>query len=433
MWRVYRIELRRSPLLAVLPVLLAVDMLVLFGRQRYWIGVWPEASAAAQVVTLFLGTVLAAVSAWQAGRGSRAGMPEAVLGAARPGWQVESMRLAATLTLGFAAYGSGCAVAAAVSFPDAGPGFLWPSYLLLGAATLVVFAAAGHLAGRFWPSPAFTPVLAGVGGFLLMLGVGDPWGWSALSGAPDQMLRPGRVAVRVAFALALAALAVLVPHPRRRSGGLPRPRSTVAGRLAVLAAAAASLATLAGVAVSSEIQVERPSTAVEPLCRKAGADAPRVCVWPEHRRYLPELTAMADRLSRIPQDWVRTPETFREFGLRRTRLGDAGFDITEGHVRTAAIAMAVEVSRQSFGDCRIPGGDERGWRASDRIDLWLEYRAMGVDPGEADDGLHMSGAEGAQGSARRIVRATEADQRAWTSRQRAVLARSLRGCGEQGE
>ncbi|GAA2996614.1 hypothetical protein Sfulv_39460 [Streptomyces fulvorobeus] len=119
----YRIELRRSPLLTALPVMIAVDLVVLFGRARYWIGVWPEASVAAQVVTLFLGPVLAGVSAWQAGRSSRAGMPEAVLAAARPGWRIESARLAATLTLGFLAYAIGCVTAAAISFGEAGPGF----------------------------------------------------------------------------------------------------------------------------------------------------------------------------------------------------------------------------------------------------------------------------------------------------------------------
>ncbi len=128
MLNAYRIELRRSPLLTAFPVVIALDLLVLFGRSRYWIGVWPEASVAVQVVTLFLGPVLSGVSAWQAGRSSRAGMPETVLAAARPFWRTEAARLAATLTLGFLAYLVGCLTAVAVSTGEAGPGFLWPSY-----------------------------------------------------------------------------------------------------------------------------------------------------------------------------------------------------------------------------------------------------------------------------------------------------------------
>lgn len=123
MLKAYRIELRRSPLLTAFPLMVAVDLLVLFGRSQYWIGVWPEASVAAQIVTLFLGPILAGVSAWQAGRSSRARVPEFLLSAARPGWRIEATRLAATLTLGFVAYGVGCLTAAAVSLHDAGPGF----------------------------------------------------------------------------------------------------------------------------------------------------------------------------------------------------------------------------------------------------------------------------------------------------------------------
>ncbi|MFF0450837.1 ABC transporter permease [Streptomyces sp. NPDC004609] len=423
----YRIELRRSPLLTAFPVMIAVDLLVLFGRSRYWIGVWPEASVAAQVVTLFLGPVLAGVSAWQAGRSSRAGMPESLLAAARPGWRIQAARLAATLTLGFLAYVVGCLTATAVSFGDAGPGFLWPSYLLLGASTLIIFASVGHLAGRWWPSAAFTPVVCALGCFISMLAL--PFKFNVLAGPPDQHLRPLPVAVRLLCALALAALAVTAP-PLRRSAERQMPRHGTPPHIrgAAIGSAAATLIALAAAPAAGELRVERPVPATAPLCERAERGAPRVCVWPEHRKYLPELTRMAQRLGRSAQPWLKSPDVFHEFGLRRTKWGDRGFDIAEGHVRTAAIAMADLVFTTSLGRCLPPREESRARRAMDNIRHWLEYRSTGQDPAVADEGLHMEGVSAAQREATRAARMPETGQRKWLAQERGHLLRDPSWC-----
>ncbi|MEU7054530.1 ABC transporter permease [Streptomyces sp. NPDC046197] len=419
--KVYRIELRRSPLLAALPVLILVDLAVLFGRSRYWIGVWPEASVATQVVTLFLGPVLAAVSAWQAGRASRAKLPEFLLAAARPSWQVEAARLAATLTMGFFSYVLGAVVAAVVTFPDAGAGFLWPSYFFLGVATLTLFAAAGHLAGRYWPSPAFTPVICALGGFVLLLSIGQGFGIFVIAGAPSETVRPLPVVLRLLLAALLAALAVLAPEPPYKTEKLKSRPLSVRHRGAFFGVASCCLVVLASFPIGGQIQTERKSAEGEILCDRATSTAPEVCVWREHRKYLRELTAMAARLRGVPQSWVRTPATFYEEGLRRTSHGDLGFDIPEGHVRGAAVAMAGQVSSLSFGDCLPPGDADRAWDAVNRIDLWLEYRAMGEDPQTADEGMHVTGVGDAQEAAAHAAQLPENDQRIWVSREREQL------------
>ncbi|MFD7575388.1 ABC transporter permease [Streptomyces sp. NPDC056534] len=420
MLNTYRIELRRSPLLIAFPVMLAVDLAVLFGRSQYWIGVWPEASVAAQIVTLFLGPVLAGVSAWQAGRSSRAGMAEAMLAAARPGWRVEAARLGATLTLGFLAYGIGCVTAAVVSMGDAGPGFLWPSYLLLGAATLIIFASVGHLAGRWWPSPGFTPVIAALGCFISMLAL--PFKFNVLAGPPDTYLRPLPVAVRLLLAVALAVLAVTAPSRTSKAARqMPRrkpPRST---RAVVLGSAVCSFAALAAAPAAGELRVERPASSVSPVCERADKSAPEVCVWPEHRKYLPELTRMAQRLAEPTQSWVKVPDEFYEVGLRRGQLGDRGFDIAEGHTRTAAIAMADQVFTTSLGRCRPPLKERRAWQAIDNIHMWLEYQAVGQDPAAADKGLHLTGVGTAQREAGEAARLSAVDQQKWIAQERGHL------------
>ncbi|MEU8619759.1 ABC transporter permease [Streptomyces sp. NPDC048623] len=417
MLKTYRIELRRSPLLTAFPVMIIVDLAVLFGRSQYWIGVWPEASVAAQIVTLFLGPVLAGVSAWQAGRSSRSGMPEFLLAAARPGWRIEAARLAATLTLGFLAYGIGCLTAAAVSLKDAGPGFLWPSYLLLGAATLTIFASVGHLAGRWWPSPGFTPVVCALGCFISMLGL--PFKFNVLAGPPDTHVSLPPLAVRLLLALALATLAVTAP-PRTSKADRQMPRWELPRHTSVVAVGSVlcCLLALAFAPFAGELRVERSASATEPLCDRADESAPRVCVWPEHRKYLPELTDMAQRLDRPTQPWVKAPSEFYEVGLRRGRLGDRGFDIAEGHVRTAAIAMADQVFTTSLGRCVPPLKERRAWQAIDNIHMWLEYQAMGQDPATADDGLHLTGVTAAQHDAAEAARMTPAGQQKWIAQER---------------
>ncbi len=427
MLNAYRVELRRSPLLTAFPVMIALDLLVLFGRSRYWIGVWPEASVAAQVVTLFLGPVLAGVSAWQAGRSSRAGMPETVLAAARPIWRIEAARLAATLTLGFLAYMIGCLTAAVVSFGEAGPGFLWPSYLLLGASTLIIFASVGHLAGRWWPSAAFTPVVCALGCFISMLAL--PFKFNVLAGPPDQHLRPFSVAMRLLFALALAVLAVTAPLRRRSAERqMPRQRTPLHMRGVAIGSAVVSLIALAEVSAAGELRVERPASATAPLCERADKGAPQVCVWPEHRKYLPQLTRMAQRLDQPAQPWLKSADTFYEFGLRRTERGDRGFDIVEGHVRTAAIAMADQVFTKSLGLCIPPLKESRAWQAMDNIHLWLEYRSTGQDPAVADEGLHMEGVSAAQREATKAVRMPAAEQQKWLAQERSHILRDPSWC-----
>jgi hypothetical protein len=179
---------------------------------------------------------------------------------------------------------------------------------------------------------------------------------------------------------------------------------------------------------AGSLRSDRPASAENVLCGQASSDAPRVCVWREHKKYLPMLTHMAKRLGEIPQEWIHVPPTFYEFGIRSTQLGDHGFDITEGHVRAAAIGMASQVSYESLGmsKCLPPHTSERGWQAVDRIDLWLEYRAMNERPEKADAGLNMPGVAAAKQSAARIIAASESEQRQWVDEERAQLRKA--GC-----
>ncbi|HEY0698625.1 MAG TPA: hypothetical protein VGD43_12545, partial [Micromonospora sp.] len=62
----FRLHLRNCPVRWALPVLVALDLAALFLRSRYWIGVWPETGAAAQVPAYLLAPLVAGAAAWAA-------------------------------------------------------------------------------------------------------------------------------------------------------------------------------------------------------------------------------------------------------------------------------------------------------------------------------------------------------------------------------
>lgn len=109
MTRALRVEIRRSPMRWVFPLLLALDLGMLFGRDTLWIGVWPQASVAAQNPAWFIAPVVAASAAWSAGRLSRARASEQLAVAPRPGWQREAVQLTATLVYGWTVLATGAA------------------------------------------------------------------------------------------------------------------------------------------------------------------------------------------------------------------------------------------------------------------------------------------------------------------------------------
>lgn len=47
--RPFWLHLRNCPVRWAVPPLIALDLAVLFLRNRYWLGVWPQAGAAAQL------------------------------------------------------------------------------------------------------------------------------------------------------------------------------------------------------------------------------------------------------------------------------------------------------------------------------------------------------------------------------------------------
>ncbi|MER8184770.1 hypothetical protein [Kitasatospora sp. NPDC094015] len=416
----YRTELRRSPLRWWFPLLVLLDLAAIFGRGRWWIGEWPMTSVQAQIPAFYLAPLLAAAAAWAAGRTGRNGLRDQLAAAARPRPQVEFAQLAAALTYGLLAYALGAAVAAGVSLPTAGPGFLWPGYLLLGAALMVSFAAAGHLAGRTFPGGFATPVACGLGGFIVIAWAAGPQqlGLFAINGAPFRTVSWPALAVRLALAGLLLAGAV----------GLRRPGGRSAGRraLAAVAFGAALVVVTVALTVTVPLQVDRAAPA-QPLCTTG---APTICLWPEDRNQLLRAQAMADRMRQLPTALVTLPaRPIAELGLGRGGSRDPeGFYVLEGDMWDPAQTMAgdiMEASRpQGCPDPAVSAFTPEFYRASGELMMWLTMRIYG---GPMPATMHGGPPSVDLGAVADVVRGTDAEQLAWAGQRSEVIHRAY--CG----
>lgn len=311
---ILRVELRRSPLLWWVPALLAIQGLVLFGRSTLWIGVWPEASAAAQLGSFFFGLILTAGSAWAAARIRRAESAELLAGARRDSAWRELQTILASLTYGILVLLAGFVAVVVASVPDAPAGFVWPSYFLLGLSMVLLCVGLGHTMGRLLPP--ITSSAVALGGWLLVnviltdSSAGHDY-FYVLTGPVELRVSPAALTTRLIAGIAVCALAIVVvpraerPALRRRHD--PRPARTAAA-LGVVAVASAL------VLVTVPLQVSRAAPA-RPSCTANGPTV-RVCLWPDSAKYLPAVAKMAQRVQALGQDVLSVPRTFYQLGLR---------------------------------------------------------------------------------------------------------------------
>ncbi|MFE4977875.1 hypothetical protein ACFRAR_37950 [Kitasatospora sp. NPDC056651] len=374
----YLVELRRSPLRWWFPLLVALDLAALFGRSRWWIGEWAQTSVQAQIPSFYFAPVLAAAAAWAGGRSARHNLHDQMDSASRPSWQIQAAQLSSTLTYGLGAYLVGVLVAAATSWSTAGPGFLWPGYLVLGAALLVTFASAGHLVGS-WSRTQFTaPVLVGLGSLIAIAWLGDPTslGLYVLAGNPFTAASLPAVLARSALALAAFLVAVTLTRrsPLATEGGWPNPARRTGTVVCCLALVVAG----AGLVATRPVQVDRAAPG-KPLCTSG---APALCLWPDDRKYLSQAEAMGERVRQLPQGLFVIPDAFYEKGLRsdeQYRFED--FYILEGSMWDPAQSLAGSILTASRPkNCPLPDGarfTQDYVQSSGELMMWLAMRIFG--------------------------------------------------------
>ncbi|MFC8850032.1 MULTISPECIES: hypothetical protein [unclassified Micromonospora] len=371
---------RNSPIRWAFPLLVVLDVAVLFLRNRYWMGVWPETGAAAQVPAYVLGMVVAGAAAWAASAPRRHGIEEQ-LGAARvhPA-RIEAHRIAATLVILISPYLIGQAVAFAVTARTFPPGVhLWLGYALLGLFAALLAIAFGWTCGRML-GPVFSAFTAALGFLLLTMLLGR-FGFVVASGRPEVTVDPVPLALRLGLVVALLLTMLWLAGAEASRAH----RRGVAGLVPVAL-------TLLLVMVTTNAVRERELPGDSAMCLDGST---RLCIWPEHEKYLPQLREVSARIDQLPAAFTRPP-LVNEVGVGpktafftpdgKKHLGYEGgtpiFNIIEGSPWSFAGDIGKAVISRTFGfqdlkSCNWLEITEPDQGRLAAIDKWMETYLVG--------------------------------------------------------
>ncbi|MFU8850963.1 hypothetical protein ACNAW0_08270 [Micromonospora sp. SL1-18] len=375
--------MRNSPIRWALPVLVVVDLAVLFLRNRHWIGVWPETGAAAQVPAYLLGIVGAGAVAWSAGAPQRHGLEEQLRSARVHPVVSEAHRLGATIIVLLIPYLIGQAVAFAITARAFPPGVhLWLGYLLLGLFVILLAVALGWACGQLF-GPVFAALVATLG-FLFLTALLDRVGFVVISGYPEVAVDPLPLALRLGSVVAL--LLVLLWLSAAGAAGRVRRRAWTL---------VPAVLPLVAVMLTTNVVADRKPPGNKVTCVEGSTT---LCIWPEHEKYLPQLREVSARIDLLPDVFVRPPR-INEVGLQKTRyigpdgkeyLGyEAGppiFNILEGSPWSYAGDIGIAINASTFGFQDFQACDWQKITSSDQARLsavraWSEtYLAGGGSP-----------------------------------------------------
>jgi hypothetical protein len=313
--RLLRIELRRSTMPWILPLIAALFWFDSYrpstGQPLFWAlrTFWNMGQGH---TIIDFGPFVAGVAAWMGSRDGRRGTADLVTATARPRWAAQLATWAATAIWAVAGYLVFTGIMFAVyahQGVQGSPPWWW---VAVGAAAVTAFSAAGFAVGVFFASRFAAPVAA-FGGFLAMIfssqtGFSHTSGWAlilptnsngnyqALSGIFYPWL-PDLPIARVMFLAGIAVAALgLLGLPARADGPWVRWAAAVIA-LAGMAAAGTAI----GLADTARLG---PHGVVIPALHDAASDRPiayasvcgsaagvPVCLNPDFRDYLADATA----------------------------------------------------------------------------------------------------------------------------------------------
>jgi hypothetical protein len=362
-------HLRTSPLRWLPVPLAALDLAVLLLRPNYWIGIWPETGAAAQVPAFYLSIIAAGSAAWASSAERRHRLGEQLAAGAVAAPRRDAFRLGAATVILVAPYLLGHAIAFALTARTFPPGVgLWAGYLVMGLVALLLATAFGWAMGRLL-SPVFAALCALLGWIVIEAVPGSLVDMNVVSGPAWTGVDPLGIAARLAAVLTLWLSILWL-----RGGGTRRTR---------LAAAAPAFAAVAviGVFATTNGVSERPPPD-RPLCVEGAIE---LCLWPEHERYLPMVEEANEAAADLPPVFL-LPDRLDEFGLIRAEYlvdghaftqVEGDFTISEGNRWAIARAMANAIVNETFASCDWEAIRAEGDYTADALVRWIETELAG--------------------------------------------------------
>jgi hypothetical protein len=314
--RLLRIELRRSPLVLILPLIAALFWFDSYrpstAQQPLWIlrTFWNLGQGGTIVD---FGPFVAGMAAWIGSRNGRRRTADLVTTMVRPQWTTQLATWAATVIWAVVAYLVFVGVLFGVYAHQGVQGRPPWWWVAVGATAVAAFSAAGFAVGTLFPSRYAAP-LAAFGGFLAMVmssqtGFSHHTGWALIlptnsHGNYDQQDSgifyphlPDLPIARIMFLAGILAVFLgLLGLPARAGGRWLRRTAAV-----VTVAGLAATGTAVGLAATARLG---PYGMVIPALHDAASDRPiaytpvcglaaqtPVCLNPAYRRYLPDVTA----------------------------------------------------------------------------------------------------------------------------------------------
>jgi hypothetical protein len=310
--RLLRIELRRSTMLWLLPLLAVLFYLSTYRPAMDNPPFWNIRSAMLQShAMLVLAPLLAGAGAWIGSRDGRRGMADLIGVTAVPHWAAQLATWAAATIWAEALYLAGVGILYGVTAHQGAWGgpLWWP--VVVGAATVAASTAIGFAAGTQLPG-RFTAGLAAVVVFLALAGgafaiqdnavYAQIWPLNVQGPFPSDSYGifypylPDLAIAQVVFLAGLAAAVLGALGLRAEAGGRWLRGAAAAVTVAGLAAAGT------GTALAGTARVEAHGMVI-PALHDAASDRPTpyapvcshgavpVCLQPAYRAYLPEVTA----------------------------------------------------------------------------------------------------------------------------------------------
>lgn len=372
--KAFLFHLRSSGQRRVIPPLTVLGVAVLFLRNRYWIGSWPETGAAAQVTAFFLSAITAGTSAWASGATRRHKLDEQLSGGAINPVRAEAFRVSSSIVLLLSPYLICQAIAFAFTLPEFPPGVtLWLGYVVMGLVVLLLSCAWGWLLGRYL-SPIFAAMCAFLSWTIFIATVGVNLGLVTVSG--EVWLTPNTLGLGLRLLVALLLLSVL-------TWALSSANRPLSAAVAVIVAAAGMGLTVMG--THGVVVRSRPAKL---LC---DSGAINLCLWPEHKKYLAAVRATNERVAELPNSF-KLPSTMYEYGIADNISVDGDdvvvvedpnpsaqiptFELPEGSRWGLAMDISRAIISENLMQCHIANLPENDLRAF-AVEAFLEVTLAG--------------------------------------------------------
>ena len=403
--RLLRIESRRSVALLCFPFLLGVAFWIAWqemearfpGAEVY---IWQDTSRSVQLTVIFVGPLVAGLSAWVADRNRRRGMGDLLSTTARPSALRDLTTWAGTALWGIAVYALLAVVVGIATLLHATWGAPLVGYLLVGLLAMVADSALGFAAGHWLPGRFTAPFVAvslyvahlmplGATNFGLTYELLSPATFGYLPGT-DVFYQVPQVAIRQSLwfaglcGIALAAVAL-------KGGG--------ARKIARIALAASVAVTVVGLVTTLTVEEtweeygygEAGDVPFKPVCQEGEIT---VCVHPAYEKLLTEaartVNEVAEPLVGIPGVPTRAlqvggPKTIPDEAKTKNVALFSTFDPWGNLVKEEVAYGFVQNETAMYGPPNIAGEGEfteedlrRCGKVRHRKDFDLAYEAQAV-------------------------------------------------------